>query len=308
MHVHDHGERLRGDRRRLGIALALIAGFLVFEVIAGVVANSLAVLADAGHMLTDVASLSLALVAAWLAASAPTPQRSFGLRRAEILAALANGIALVAISIWILIAAIRRLGDPPETLGGWILTVGLLGVAVNVAAAYVTAEGRHESLNVSAAYRHVLADLLGSVGVVVAGVVVLATGWRYADPLVALAISVLIIASAWGILRDSVGVLLEATPRGIDAREVGRAMAGHAGVREVHDLHIWTITSGFPALSAHVLVDPVADCHAVRRELEGVLAERFSLTHTTLQVEHADAAQTTVALGEPFRREEPLNH
>jgi cobalt-zinc-cadmium efflux system protein len=308
MHAHDHGERLRGDRRRLGIALALVGGFLIFEVAAGLFANSLAVLADAGHMLTDAASLSLALVAAWLAASPATPQRSFGLRRAEILAALANGVALVAISIWILIAAVGRLGDPPETLGGWMLAVGVLGVAVNVAAAWVTAGGRHESMNLRAAYRHVLADLLGSAGVVVAGVIVLATGWRYADPLVALAISVLIVASAWGILRDSVGVLLETTPREIDAQEVGRAMAAHAGVHEVHDLHIWTITSGFPALSAHVLVDPGVDCHAVRRELEGVLAERFSLTHTTLQVEHAADVASTVAIGEPFRREEPLGH
>jgi cobalt-zinc-cadmium efflux system protein len=259
-------------------------------------------------MLTDAASLSLALVAAWLAASPATPQRSFGLRRAEILAALANGVALVAISIWILIAAVRRLGDPPETLGGWMLAVGLLGVAVNVAGAWVTAGGRHESMNMRAAYRHVLADLLGSGGVVVAGVIVLATGWRYADPLVALAISVLIVASAWSVLRDSLGVLLETTPRGIDAQEVGRAMAAHAGVHEVHDLHIWTITSGFPALSAHVLVDPGADCHAVRRELEGVLAERFSLAHTTLQVEHAGDQATPVTIGEPFRRKEPLGH
>jgi cobalt-zinc-cadmium efflux system protein len=308
MHAHDHGERLRGDRRRLGMALALVGGFLIFELVAGLIANSLAVLADAGHMLTDAASLSLALVAAWLAASPATPQRSFGLRRAEILAALANGVALVAISIWILIAAVRRLGDPPETLGGWMLAVGLLGVAVNVAGAWVTAGGRHESMNMRAAYRHVLADLLGSGGVVVAGVIVLATGWRYADPLVALAISVLIVASAWSVLRDSLGVLLETTPRGIDAQEVGRAMAAHAGVHEVHDLHIWTITSGFPALSAHVLVDPGADCHAVRRELEGVLAERFSLAHTTLQVEHAGDQATPVTIGEPFRRKEPLGH
>ena len=307
VHAHDHGERLRGDRRRLAGALALIAGFTAFEVVAGLVANSLAVLADAGHMVTDAASLSLALVAAWLAASPATPQRSFGLRRAEILAALANGVALVLISIWIVVAAVRRLGDPPETLGGWMLAVGALGLVVNVAAAAVTAGGRHGSLNVRAAYRHVLADLLGSVGVVVAAMIVLTTGWRYADPLVALAIAVLIVGSAWSVVRDSVRVLLEATPRGIDADAVGRALAGHAGVHEVHDLHIWTITSGFPALSAHVLVDPGADCHAVRRELEGVLAERFSLTHTTLQVEHAGSASSPVSIGEPFRREGPLD-
>ena len=308
MHDHDHGERLEADRRRLGIALVLILGFMVVEVVGGLVANSLALLADAGHMVTDAASLGLALAAAWLAATPATPQRSFGLRRAEILAALVNGVLLLAIAGWIAVAAIGRLGDPPETLGGWMLVVGVLGLMVNVAAAAVTAGGRHGSMNVRAAYRHVIADLLGSAGVVVAGVIVLTTGWRYADPLVALAIAVLIAASSWSILRESIGVLLEETPRDIDAEEVGQAMVGHAGVHEVHDLHIWTITSGFPALSAHVLVDPGADCHAVRRELEHVLAERFSLTHTTLQVEHAGAATGPVRIGEPFRRETPLGH
>ena len=309
MHAHaddHHGERLRADRKRLGAALALIAGFMCVEVVAGLLSNSLALLADAGHMLTDAAGLGLALAAAWLAASPATPQRSYGLRRAEILAALANGVALVAIAIWIVVASVRRLDDPPETLGGWMLAVGVLGLGVNVAAAVVVAGGRHGSMNVQAAYRHVLADLLGSAGVIVAALIVLTTGWRYADPLAALAIAVLIVASSWAVLRDSVGVLLEATPRGVDAHDVGRTMAAHAGVREVHDLHIWTITSGFPALSAHVLVDPGTDCHAVRKELEGVLAERFSLTHTTLQVEHAGAAASPVAIGEPFRREGPV--
>jgi cobalt-zinc-cadmium efflux system protein len=307
-HGHDHGERLEADRRRLGIALLLILGFMVVEVVGGLVANSLSLLADAGHMVTDAASLALALVAAWLAATPATPQRSFGLRRAEILAALVNGVLLLVIAVWIAIEAIGRLDNPQETLGGWMLAVGVLGLVVNIAAAAVTAGGRHGSMNVRAAYRHVIADLLGSVGVIVAGAIVLTTGWRYADPIVALAIAVLIAGSSWSILRDSVGVLLEETPRDIDAESVGRAMVGHTGVHEVHDLHIWTITSGFPALSAHVLVDPGADCHAVRRELEHVLAERFSLTHTTLQVEHAGSASGPVPIGEPFRRETPLGH
>jgi len=306
MHDHDHGERLATDRRRLGIALALILAFMVVEIVGGLISNSLSLLADAGHMVTDAASLTLALVAAWLAATPATPQRSFGLRRAEILAALANGVALVAISIWIVIAAIGRLHDPPDTLGGWMVAVGVIGIGVNLAAAAVTWGGRNGSLNVRAAFQHVLADLLGSAGVAVAGVIVLTTGWRYADPIVAIAIALLILASSWTILRDSVEVLLETTPRDIDAEAVGRAMVGHAGVREVHDLHIWTITSGFPALSAHVLVDPGADCHAVREELEHVLAERFSLTHTTLQVEHAGSPARRVAIGAPYRRRGPL--
>jgi len=306
MHAHDHGERLAADRRRLSIALALIVAFMGVEIVGGIVANSLSLLADAGHMVTDAASLALALGAAWLAATPATPQHSFGLRRAEILAALANGVALVAISIWIVVAAIGRLENPQETLGGWMLVVGAIGIGVNLAAAGVTWGGRHGSMNVRAAFQHVLADLLGSIGVVVAGVIVLTTGWRYADPIVAILIALLILASSWTILRDSVEVLLETTPRGIDAEAVGRAMVGHSGVREVHDLHIWTITSGFPALSAHVLVDPGADCHAVRRELEHVLAERFALTHTTLQVEHAAARTRPVAIGQPFRRRGPL--
>jgi cobalt-zinc-cadmium efflux system protein len=307
-HGHDHGERLEADRRRLGIALLLILGFMVVEVVGGLVANSLSLLADAGHMVTDAASLALALVAAWLAATPATPQRSFGLRRAEILAALVNGVLLLVIAVWIAIEAIGRLDDPQKTLGGWMLAVGVLGLVVNIAAAAVTAGGRHGSMNVRAAYRHVIADLLGSVGVIVAGVIVLTTGWRYADPLVALAIAVLIAGSSWSILRDSVGVLLEETPRDIDAEAVGRAMVGHTGVHEVHDLHIWTITSGFPALSAHVLVDPGADCHAVRRELEHVLAERFSLTHTTLQVEHAGSASRPDRKGEPFIPKSTIGH
>ena len=310
MHTHSHGvgERLQADRRRLALALMLIAGFMVVEVVAGLLADSLALLADAGHMLTDAGSLALALAAAWLAATPATPQRSFGLRRAEILAALANGVALVAIAIWICVEALSRFRDPPEPLGGWMLAVGLLGLVVNLGAAGVMAGGRGGSMNLQAAYRHVLADLAGSVGVVVAGVLVLTTGWRYADPAVALAIAGLVLASAWAVLRDSVGVLLESTPRGVDAQEVGRALATHGGVREVHDLHIWTITSGFPALSAHVLVDPGADCHGLRRELEAVLADRFGLRHTTLQVDHVGEHGSPVAIGEPFRREGPLGH
>jgi cobalt-zinc-cadmium efflux system protein len=285
MHAHDHGERLRGDRRRLGVALALVGGFLIFEVVAGLIANSLAVLADAGHMLTDAASLSLALVAAWLAASPATPQRSFGLRRAEILAALANGVALVAISIWIFIEAAQRLSDPPDVLAGWMLAIAGVGLGVNLAAASIL-RSHGGNLNVQAAFRHVLADTLGSLGTILAGIVILTTGWEYADPLVGAAIGVLVLLSSWTILRDSLRILLEETPAGIDAGEVGRRMAAAEGIVEVHDLHIWTITSGFASLSAHVLVRGGDDCHARRRELEAMLAREFGLEHTTLQVDH----------------------
>jgi cobalt-zinc-cadmium efflux system protein len=284
--VHDHG-RQDADRRALGAALALVAAFLGVEVAAGLLADSLALLADAGHMLSDTGTLALALFAAWVARRPATPSRSFGYRRAEILAALVNGLALVAVAVWIFVEAGRRLGDPGEPLGGWMLGVGALGLAVNVAAAAILARRGSQSLNVRAALRHVLADLAGSLGVIAAGTAILVTGWDYADPVVSVVIGLLVLASSWTILRDSTHVLLEATPRGLDAREVGRAMAAHPGVREVHDLHVWTITSGFAALSAHVLVDAGADCHALRAELEQTLRDRFELEHTTLQVEHA---------------------
>jgi cobalt-zinc-cadmium efflux system protein len=310
-HQHGHANaadvRAAGDRKALGVALGLIAGFLVVELIVGLLAGSLAVLADAAHMLSDTGSLALAFLASWLAVRPATPQRSFGFRRAEILAALVNGILLVAVSIWIFVVAIGRLGDPPEVPGGWIMAVGLAGLAVNASAAWVLARAGARSLNIRAALLHVVADLLGSVGVLAAGLVVLLTGWNYADPIAALAIGVLVLASSWRILRESVAILLEETPAGIDADEVGRALAAAEGVVEVHDLHIWTITSGFPALSAHVLVAPGGDCHGVRRDLEQILHERFDLQHTTLQVEHA-GSERLVEIGPSFRRRTPLGH
>jgi cobalt-zinc-cadmium efflux system protein len=288
-HGHDHGA---ADRRALAAALALILGFLVVEVVVGLLADSLAVLADAGHMLTDSFALGLALFASWIAGRPSTPARSFGYRRAEILAALTNAVLLVVIAIWIFVEAIRRLDDPPDVLGGWVLLVGVLGLMVNLAAAGLLARSHAGgSLNRRAALRHVLADLLGSAGVIVAGLLIVTTGWLQADAIVSMAIAVLVLASSWSILRESVGILLEGTPRGIDAEEVGRAMASLEGVQEVHDLHIWTISSGFPSLSAHVLVAAGADCHGIRLRLERMLADRFALTHTTLQVEHAQPAR-----------------
>jgi cobalt-zinc-cadmium efflux system protein len=301
-HGHDHGHRAQ-SRRALGLVLALTGTYTVFEVVGGWLTGSLALLADAGHMLGDSAALALALVAAWLAGRPATPERSFGYRRAEILAALANGVALVVIAIWVFIEAIRRLDNPPEVLGGWMLAVGLLGLTVNVVAAAILARAGKDNLNVQAALRHVFADLAGSVGVATAALVVLATGWERADPVAGMAIGVLILASAWSIVRDSVAILLEATPAGIDADEVGRRMAAVDGVVEVHDLHIWTITSGFPTLSAHVLVRRGDDCHLRRRELEQLLANEFGLEHTTLQVEHV--GERSGLQIEPLRRRVP---
>jgi cobalt-zinc-cadmium efflux system protein len=292
MSHHDgHGLDRTRSRRALGAVLALTVTYTVVEFVGGLATGSLALLADAGHMLGDTAAITLALLASWLAARPATAQRSFGYRRAEILAALANGVALVAVAIWIFVEAVDRLSSPPKILAGWVLVVAGIGLLVNLLAAWILARSAGESLNARAAYRHVLADLAASAGVIAAALVVLATGWRYADPLAGMAIGLLVLASSWTILRDSVSILLESTPAGIDAREVGRRMAEAEGVVEVHDLHIWTITSGFPALSAHVLVHPGDDCHAARRELEALLSDEFGLRHTTLQVEHVTERQ-----------------
>jgi cobalt-zinc-cadmium efflux system protein len=314
-HLHSHrrdprhrgSDRLRANRRALAAALALVIPFMVVEAVVGILAESLALLADAAHMLADGGALGLALFAVWIAERPATAARSFGYRRAEILAALANGVLLVAIGIWILAEAYSRLRDPAEPLAGWMLAVGVLGLGVNVTAAVIVGRARSGSLNLEAAFRHVLADVLGSIGVVVAAVVILTTGWVRADPLISVGIALLVLASSWAVLRDSVAILLEATPRGVDANEVGRAMVSVDGVQQVHDLHIWTITSGFPALSAHVLVARGADCHAIRLELEQLLAERFGLGHTTLQVEHLGAGAAVVEIGPAFRRSDPVD-
>jgi cobalt-zinc-cadmium efflux system protein len=278
------------SRRALAVALALTASYTVVEVVGGVLAGSLALLADAVHMLSDNIALGAALVAAWLAAKPSTSARTYGYKRAEVLAALANGVLLVALAIWIFVEAVVRLRDPGDVLGGWMLTIALVGLAVNVAAGLVLSRARGSSLNVEAAFRHVFADLLGSVGVAVAAVVILATDWVEADPVASILIGLLVLASAWSILRDSTEILLESTPRGMDADALGRRLAAAPGVVEVHDLHVWTITSGFPALSAHVLVRPGEDCHGRRRELERLLRDEFEIEHTTLQVDHASEA------------------
>src|SRR5215207_6757112 len=294
-HGHDHTANARdGNRRALAVVLVLTASFTVVEVIGGLLTGSLALLADAGHMLSDNVSLGVALFAAWLAGSPATPEKSFGDRRAEILAALANGITLVAISIWVLVEAYARLREPAEILGTPMLAVATLGLLVNAAGATILYRSGRGSLNVEGALRHVLADALGSVGAMVAAAIIILTGWRYADPLVSVAIGFLILGSSWTLLRDSTNILLEATPRGLNAGEVGQKMAAAEGIIEVHDLHIWTITSGFPSLSAHVLVGRHEDCHARRRELEELLTNEYGISHTTLQVDHVGDHHTTL--------------
>ena len=294
MHAHDHS-RAR-DRRLLAIALVLIVGLMGGEVAAGVLAGSLALLADAGHMLTDAAALAGALVAARLATRPARAPWTFGLGRAEILAAQANGIALLLVGIWIVYGAARRLSSPPDVHGVVVVVVALVGVAVNLAATLVLARADRDSLNVRGAFLHVATDLAAFAGTAVAGALVLTTGWDRFDPIAGLLVAVLMIRSSVMLLRESGRIFMEGSPTGIDPDEVARALAGDPDVAGVHDLHVWTVTSGFPALAAHVLVSPDSDCHGARRRLQRLLEDRFDLHHVTLQVDHVAQREQPVEL------------
>ena len=285
-HGHSHAPASGADRRAIALALALVLAFMGVEVAAGVLASSLALLSDAAHMLTDARALALALVAARLAARPPRGRYTFGTGRAEVLSAQVNGALLLAFGVLIGVDAVRRLTDPDAVDGAVVLVVGAAGAVINVACAWLLARSERRSLNLEGARQHVLADLYGSLGAVAAGAAVLAFGFDRADPIAALFVCTLMLRSAWMLLRESGRVLLEAAPSGIDPDEVGRAIAAERGVVEVHDLHLWEVTSGFPALSAHLLVGPGDDCHARRRQVRDMLGERFAVEHVTLQVEH----------------------
>ena len=282
-----HGHHHAADRWRLAGALALIAGLLVAEVAVGIVAGSLALLADAGHMLTDAAALALALVAAGVATRPPGGRWTFGFRRVEILAALANGTTLALVGIWIVYAAVRRLVSPADVHGGLVLVLAGAGIAVNLAAAALLLRPSRESLNVRGAFLHVATDVAAFAGTAVAGALILLSGWDRFDPLASLAVAALIFWSSANLLRESSRILLDISPGEMPPEEVADAMLAVPDVVEVHDLHVWTVGSGFPSLSAHVLVRPEGDCHDARRALAEMLSQRFGLEHTTLQVEHA---------------------
>jgi cobalt-zinc-cadmium efflux system protein len=290
-HGHSHGPAPDADRRRLALALALILAFMGVEVVVGIAASSLALLADAAHMLTDAGAIGFALVAMRLAARPTTGGYTFGLKRAEILSAQLNGATLLALAVFIVYEGVGRLVGPAEVEGAAVLVVALAGVAVNLAATWTLARANRQSLNVEGAYRHLLTDLLAFLGTAVAGAVVLLTGFARADGIAALAVAAIMAWAAYGLLRDSGRVLLEAAPRGLEADRIGHAMASAPGVLEVHDLHVWEVTSGFPAMSAHVMVAPDDDCHRRRQELKRLLHERFEIDHTTLQVDHEPARE-----------------
>ncbi|MGW3131018.1 cation diffusion facilitator family transporter [Streptomyces sp. NPDC001123] len=283
---HSHGVSADADRRWLAMALTLITVFMAAEVVVGVVASSLALISDAAHMLTDAASIVLALVAMRLSARPARGGFTYGLKRAEILSAQANGLTLLLLGTWLAYEAVRRLISPPEVKGGLMLATALAGIVVNVVATWCISKANRGSLNVEGAYQHILNDLFAFIGTAVAALIVVLTGFARADAIATLVVVALMVKAGYGLVRDSGRIFLEAAPVGLDPDAIGDELAGRPQVVEIHDLHLWTITSGEPALSAHVLVEPGGDCHAVRRNLQHLLRDEHGITHATLQVDH----------------------
>jgi cobalt-zinc-cadmium efflux system protein len=270
----------------VAIALALVVAFLGVEVAMGILAHSLALLSDAAHMLTDAAALALSLLAMSLAARPARGRMTFGFKRSEILSAQFNGATLLVLGLLIIYGAVRRLIAPPAVVGTAVLVVALAGIAVNLVATYTLARADRRSLNVEGAFQHMVTDLIAFIATAIAGGVILSTGFRRADGIAALIVAAIMLRAAYGLLRDSGRVFLEAAPVGLDPNRIGHAMAALPGVVEVHDLHVWEVTSGFPALSAHVLVGESNDCHEISAQLKRLLGDRFEIEHTTLQVDH----------------------
>ncbi|HME04256.1 MAG TPA: cation diffusion facilitator family transporter [Solirubrobacteraceae bacterium] len=293
---HSHGVAADADRGRLTVALGLIVAFMVVEVVTGIVAHSLALLSDAGHMLADAAAIGFSLFALRLASRPARGAMTFGFRRVEILAAQINGLTMLILAAFITYAAIRRLFAPTTVHGGLVLAVALVGIVVNLAAIWTLSKANRRSLNLEGSFQHVLTDLYGFIGTAVAAAIILATGFERADPIASLLVAGLMTSSGLTLLKASGRVFLEAAPTGLDPQMIGQTLAREPGVVEVHDLHVWEITSGFPALSAHVLVTAERDCHAARRDMEAMLHERFALDHTTLQVDHAGSELLEIAL------------
>ncbi len=285
-HEHSHATA-DSDRRWLAGALAVIVVFMVCEVTVGLLARSLALLSDAAHMLTDAASIVLALWAIRLAARPAAGRMTFGWKRVEILSAQANGLTLLLLAVWLAYEAIRRLINPPEVTGGLVLATALVGIVVNVLATWMISRANRTSLNVEGAYQHILNDLFAFIATAIAGGVMILTGFTRADAIATLVVVVLMVKAGVELIRASSRIFLEAAPANLDPTEIGRNMVARDDVVEVHDLHIWEITSGSPALSAHVLVAPGSDCHAVRQDLANWLDEQHHIEHTTLQVDHA---------------------
>lgn len=303
-HSHDHaGVTTESDRRWLAGALALILGFMVCEVIVGLISGSLALLSDAAHMLTDAASIALALWALGLAARPAAGRMTYGWKRAEILSAQANGVTLLLLAVWLTYEAVRRLISPPEVTGLLVVITALVGIVVNLAALWMINRANRTSLNIEGAFQHILNDLFAFVATAVSGVVIMLTGFERADAIATLVVVALMIKAGLDLVRAANRIFLEAAPEGLDPDEIGPQMAAHPDVVEIHDLHIWEITSGSPALSAHVIVQPSGDCHTVRTQLAQQLSDDHGIEHTTLQVDHA--ASPPLANESSHAREDP---
>lgn len=305
--AHIHSVSADANPRYLIGALILISGYMVAEVTVGIAANSLALISDAGHMLTDAASIALALIAMRLAARPATGRWTYGWKRVEILSAMANGLTLLVLGAWFVYEAIRRLIDPPEVGGLPVVITAVVGIGVNIAAAWLLSKANRTSLNVEGAFQHVVNDLYAFIATAIAGLIVLFTGFARADAIATLVVAALMIRAGYGLVKESGRIFLEAAPASLNPDVIGPALAGEPSVAEVHDLHIWDVTSGMPALSAHVLVDQSADCHAARAQMEHLLRSQFGIEHTTLQVDHVPGATraTTDGDGSHDDSEEP---
>ncbi len=298
---HAHGVSADADRGKLSIALALIVGFMLFEVVIGAVVHSLALLSDAAHMLTDAGAIALSLVAIRLAAKPAKGALTFGLKRTEILSAQFNGATLLVLGLLIVYEGITRIVNPPKVGGTAVLVVALVGIVVNLTASYTLSKANRQSMNIEGAFQHILTDLAAFIFTAIAGAVILTTGFRRADGIASLVIAAIMLYAAYGLLKASGRVFLEAAPQGLDPDAIGQALVSEAGVSQVHDLHVWEITSGFPSLSAHVLVDNACNCHEVARTLKQLLHENFDIDHTTLQVDHETVQLLSIETGDQYR-------
>ena len=299
---HSHGVTADTSKGRLAVALGLIVAFMAGEVVAGILAHSLALLSDAAHMLTDAGAIALSLFALRLAARPASGAMTFGLKRAEILSAQANGGSLLVLAALIVYEAIHRLVTPPAVSGWTVTIVAVVGVAVNLLATWQLAKANRQNMAVEGSFQHILTDLYAFIGTAIAGVVIVTTGFHRADPIASLLVAALMLKAAYGLLKDSGRVLLEMAPEQLNVQEIGGALAAHPHVASVHDLHVWEIGSDFPSLSAHVLVHEGDDCHGIRRELEEMLDERFGIDHTTLQVDHQGSELVQIGADRGGRR------
>ncbi len=289
---HQHNVSANADKRWLSLALSVLVAFMLVEVVIGILASSLALISDAGHMLTDAAAIALSLFAMRMAQRPAGGSYTFGFKRVEILSAQANGITLLLLSAWFVFEAVTRLLDPPQVDGAAVFLTALAGIAVNALVVWLMARADRRSLNIEGSFQHILTDLYAFIATAMAGGLIWLTGWNRLDALAALVVAALMLRAGYGLVRDSGRVFLEAAPRGIDPDTVCRAMLEMVHVTRVDDLHIWEVTSGMPALSAHLYVNPKVDCHDQRRDVEAMLRQRFRISHVTLQTDHAEASAT----------------